>query len=331
MIMLIIALSFPILYWNFLRKYWYWCILGLLMVTLFFILSPNNLLVSTLRHAYSIIIARDASLFTNTVFELHQILNMLGVWFTITAAGGIIILFFDYYKKKTFSLGMLGILWIGLLLTLIMTFFVWIGPHIGFGILPIRMMVYQWLGVAILMLYYIYKIRSPLLTTLLLGLAFIALGATRLPNDAIDSAYILGNEIEVIDYIEKENIYNAVFITQPTNAAVFTFDENDNYVVTNFNGEYDKMFNKIFFSGSPQKAAVGVTQIRDQDELENYHDIYIIFSTIKSTNTYLWPNSFFQEKSLKNANLASLDDGDYFELVFDNNDIKMWKWTQRTE
>lgn len=310
-------------------KYYFWLIpiigIGIAVV----IFDPNNLLISTLRHAYTIIITRDPTVFINEALSLSTIIFTMGFWPFIISVSGLTIVIMDTLRHRN-NIDTMPILWLGISLGGIMLFFSWIGSYIGLGILPIRMLVYLWLAVIIFFLYYLHRMHSWALQFVIICISLLVFTVTRLPNDAIDNAYILGSEIEVIDFMSEKNIENSLIITQVTNSGIFTFDENNNTIMTNWTDEQNKQFKKIFFSGSSKKAGSTIAEIKNELPYKDKKDVYVVFSTIKNTNTYLWPNDWFQVQSLSGADLSVFYDPDYFSLVFDNGEIKMWKWTRKS-
>ncbi len=330
---LILACVVSALLWLYrrdIKRYFIWLVPLIILSIVITIFDPSNLLVSTLRHAYTIIIQRDPGVFINEKLSLSNIVLMTGFWYTLVAISGITVMITDLFKNKRHIHNM-PILWLGLFLAIVMLFFAWIGPYIGFGILPIRMLVYLWLAVVIFFLYYVSRMQSSVMSFGVIAISMLVLMLTRLPNDAIDSGYILGKEIEVNDYIQENNIENALILTQATNTAVFIFDENNNTIRANWPENNNRLFNKIFYSESPKIASEAVGKLAAHEQYSGYSDVYIVYSTAKPTNTYLWPNDWFQIQSLNNANLANFYDGDYFTLVFDGEDIKMWKWTRKID
>lgn len=306
-------------------------LISILLIIVLWEYISNLLPIRTFFHAVRVFTSSDPNLISNEAMSISEILTQVNVWYGIVAFTGLTILIIDYIKRKKDSLINHWIIFFGLMITVFFIFIVTIGTRYGLNILPYQMMTDIWPGLVLFFLYFLHRLNHRWIVIPYLLMSLFTMGMQRTPHDAVDHAYILGNEIELIPFIENKDIKNAVMLTQSTNVGIFTFDKNHNKIVTNYEEPNTTLFAKIFFAQSSAEASNSINKTLKKNNIGGSRDIYIVFSTVKNYNQYLWPNEWFRKPSLEGANLALFDNGDYFTPVFDNQDIKMWKWTHKID
>lgn len=324
----IFSFSMFLMYRTKLKKYWWLTIITIVALAGFLWFGNSGLLRRTIDFAYNTF-SQGSSLLVDDPLSFKSILEYLGIWLSLLGIGGLVVFMIDTYKDWQTRSVLLKFL-PALFLTGYGFFIVWLGPYIHFGILPLHMLTYLWLGLVVFAIYYLRRISKPIMMLPLLTLILINIGFTRPEFDAKDHAVIIDNEIELVDYLDENNIDEATVITQASNAAIFSLYPPDLNIITNYGQPDDtrvKLVNKLFYAKSSRAASNALATLIEEQNIIDKHNVYISYSIIKPKNKYMWQSKEYREQALENASLAPFSDGDYFSPMFDNGAIKLWKWT----
>lgn len=326
------------------KRYWPWIVIGILSsILVMLIFGSNTLVLATLNMFVTLYRQHDNyNLLQDTGLSLRDTLQYVGLFFSILVAGSGVILIIDRFCKTTRTLIPSLLILPSCLVFLFGLMMTWLGPVFGIAVvLPTRMLVYLWIGGIALLLYYLQRLPKPMMRFIMIGCLLITAGFIKQPTNVNDSAYVLGNEIGVVEYITDHQIRDSVIITQATTYPLFTLLPTDlsNITISNrlfgtLNTPLDpsltqqntKQTNKIFYADSGENAAVMIEKLIALRSIDPTRPIYIAYSLIKSQNTLAWTSLGFRKQSLDGANLNVFNDKQYFRLVFSNNDIKLWRY-----
>ncbi|MBI2415250.1 MAG: hypothetical protein HYV33_01140 [Candidatus Kerfeldbacteria bacterium] len=325
------------------KRYWQWISIGMLSIILYMItLGRNTLLASVTIMFLTIYNQNNTDLLDGIGLTLRNTLSYLGFFFTMIIAVGGIVLIIDRFRTSGRAVIPTLLILPSCLLFLFGLTMTWLGPVLGYAvILPTRMLVYLWIGAVPLLLYYLQRLPKKILRFSIIGCLLITTGFIKQDADITDLGYILGNETNVLQYITEHNITNSVILTQATSYPLFILlpSELNNVVISNrlfgtINAELDssltqrntKLANEIFYADSAETAASAIEQLIALRSIDPTKPVYIAYSLVKSYNQQAWDSLGFRKQSLDGANLENFDDQKYFRLMFDNNDIKLWRY-----
>lgn len=322
------------IYWQTFKKY-YWLLLSIfgvvIMILIIMMLKPA-LLPATLAVTMQLVIDHNSEYFTNIGFSLRTIMSIFGDVIPVIAIAGLTLYSIDLihhkHRESKQTTGMI----IFALLTGFGLIAAWIAPYFNFGIFPIRMLIYIWIGFVGLAMYFLHRIQHPLTKTIVFILCTISLAWAPTKQIIYDSIYVIDKEPELLTYLENQNISEAIIITQATTKPLFVLNDNNYIILNNFDPINVKMMQNIFYGQNPPQVSKDIKKLLEINQLEDsLLPVYIVYSNVKHYNTSLWNLDGFRVQSLERANLGTFQDQEYFQKLFDNDDIELWEWMQSNE